>query len=583
MNGPAVIFPGRTPLVVLAAVLGLAGAGPVGCGAAVDPAASPADLVLRNGAVYTMSASRPWAASIAVRDGRLVYVGDDDGIASHVGPATRTVDLAGRMVLPGFHDAHLHAVSGGVELGECDLNDLETLDSIRTVISRCAAEGDPSTWVRGGGFSLPLFPGGNPNKALLDELVPDRPAYLTAADGHSAWVNSRALAVADVTAATPDPAAGRIERNAATGDPSGTLRESAMALVSRHLPPHTPSQLVDGLTRSLAMANRFGITSFTEANATPAYLEAYAELDRRGALTARVFPAMDTDPTRGPEQIDELVALAATVRSAMVRPGAVKVFVDGVIEGHTAALLDDYTDRPGWAGEPNWSQASLDAIVAAIDRAGLVAHMHVIGDRAIRMALDAIERAQTANGRRDARHLLVHIQLFDPEDIPRVRRLGVIASFQPLWAYPDTYITDLTEPVLGPDRSRWLYPLRSLQASGAVLAFGSDWSVSSMNPLDAIEVGLTRRPVGAAPGPAWLPDQTMDLPSMLAGYTATGAFSAFLENETGSLEVGKAADLVVLDRNLFDLPPNRIHTARVTLALVEGRNVYTIEQDRPAG
>jgi predicted amidohydrolase YtcJ len=405
--------------------------------------------------------------------------------------------------------------------------------------------------------------------------------FLEAADGHSAWVNSRALALAGITRETPDPPNGRIERDPVTREPSGTLRESATALVERLLPPYSPAERREGLKRAVALANSLGITTLHDASAGPEMVAAWAELDRAGELTARVIAAQYVSPELGPEQVDSLAARRERFAGTrFFRPAAAKFFADGVIEAKTAALLAPYLGEGGGTGTANFRPGQLDSLVAAVDRAGIRIHVHAIGDRAIRMALDAIEHARAVNGVRDNRPILAHIQLFDPADIPRFKSLGVVASFQPLWAYADAYITDLTEPVLGPERSRWLYPIASLVKSGAVVAAGSDWTVSSMNPLEAIQVAVTRRGPTDSAGPPWIPEELVGLRTMLEAYTRNGAWAAGDERRTGTLEVGKAADVVVLDRNLFDLAPTSIGRARVLLTLLEGRAVY---RDRNLG
>jgi predicted amidohydrolase YtcJ len=542
--------------------------GVAGCGGG-----EPADLVLRHGAIYPLAGDTLTVEALAIRNGRIVYAGPDAGARSFIGDRTTQLELDGRMVLPGFHDIHIHPVSG-IGLAEPVLADLDTPEEILDSVRRYAASHPDLVWIRGAGWQLPVFPDANPRKELLDEAVPDRPVFLRAADGHSAWVNSRALDVAGVTAATPDPVNGRIERDPATGEPTGTLRESAMDLVSRQLPPRTQAEVEAGIRRALAMANRFGITSVHEANAGPELLRAYASLDSANQLTARVVAAMETDPKAGPAQVDSLRAWRGRYRGARYfSPSAAKIFADGVIEAKTAALLEPYaggTDR----GEANLSPGALDSLVAAIDAAGLQVHVHAIGDRAVRMTLDAMERARQHNGPRDARPIIVHLELIDPADIPRFARLGVIPSFQPLWAYADEYITRLTEPVLGPTRSRWLYPIGSLARSGARMAAGSDWSVSSMNPLEAIQVAVTRRAPDTTAGQAWIPEETVDLRTMLTAYTMGGAFASREEGSNGSLEPGKAADLIVLDQNLYRIPPTRIHQVKVLMTLLEGREVF---------
>ncbi len=536
-----------------------------------------AELVLRNGAIYTVDAQRSWAEALAIANGRIVYVGDNAGVEKLINDKTRVIDLRGKMVLPGFHDSHVHPVSGGIELAQCNLNGSKTQQEVFDKIRAYAATHPEKEWITGGGWDLPIFPNANPTKEQLDALVPDRPAFLSAADGHSAWVNSKALQLAGITKDTPDPSEGRIERDAATGEPSGTLREMATDLVSKHQPELTPEDYVQGVRAGLAMANRFGITSLQEASAHEKILDAYMALDRRGELTARVLAAQYVDPKQDTAQIATLVQRREKYHGQNLHATAVKIFADGVIESHTAALLEPYVDRPNDRGIPNWEPEQLARVATALDKAGFQIHTHAIGDHAIRMTLDALESAQRTNGKRDARHHLAHLELIDPNDIPRFKQLNVVATFQALWAYADWYITDLTEPVLGPSRSRWLYPIASVAKTGATLAGGSDWSVSSMNPLDAIQVAVTRRSLADTSGKAWIAEEIVDLPTMLAAYTINGAFVNHQEKFTGSLEVGKAADVIVLDRNLFQIAPHEIHRAKVLLTLLEGKEVYREE------
>ncbi|HXI20268.1 MAG TPA: amidohydrolase, partial [Gemmatimonadales bacterium] len=389
------------------------------------------------------------------------------------------------------------------------------------------------------------------------------------------WVNSRALALAGITRDTPDPPNGRIERDRGTGEPSGTLRESAVELVARLLPPYGLEDRIGAARRALHEANRFGITAITDADAGPEYLEAYHALDERGELTARVTAALHSEKAPVSEETGRLVALRAQYAGgSRLTVNMVKFFEDGVVEARTAALLAPYLDRPGYTGTLNYEPADLAARITALDREGFQIHVHAIGDRAIRVALDALARAREVNGPDDARPIIAHLEVVDPADIPRFRTLGVTACFQAYWAQADDYITRLTEPALGPARSRWLYPIASFMNQGDIVVGGSDWTVSSLNPLDAIQVAITRRDVDGPPGPAWIPQETVDLPRMLAAYTITAAYATRQERETGSIETGKLADLIVLDRNLFAIPVTEIHRAKVLLTLLEGSEVW---------
>jgi predicted amidohydrolase YtcJ len=420
---------------------------------------------------------------------------------------------------------------------------------------------------------MPVFPGGAPRRQLLDRLVPDRPAFLSSADGHTAWVNSRALRIAGIDRKTPDPPGGRIDRDA-SGAPSGTLREDAIHMVSRHVPLETAEERLVGLRKALALAARFGITSLQEASAGEEELVTYAELEGQGQLTARITASLRVDPGKGEAQVEDFKRLRAKYRGPLLRVASAKIFADGVMESHAAALLAPYLDRPDDRGKLLLEPDLFNRLVTCLEREGFQVHVHAIGDRAVRTALDAFEDARKRNGPLDARHHVAHLELVDPADIPRFRKLGVAANFQPLWAWRDDYIIDLTEPFLGPERSGRLYPIGSILRSDAIVVAGSDWDVTSMNPLEAIEVAVTRRAPGEMKKPPWIPGERADLHSILAAYTRNGAYLAHAEGETGSLEAGKAADMVVLDRDLFEVPPQEIHRARVLLTLLGGRVVF---------
>jgi predicted amidohydrolase YtcJ len=484
------------------------------------------------------------------------------------------IELAGQMVLPGFQDAHVHPLDSGVELGQCRLDDLTAPSQIVDTIRAYAAAHPELSWIRGAGWQLPLFPSGNPSKRLLDQAVPDRPAFFYAADGHSAWVNSKALELARITRETREPPNGRIERDPRTHEPSGTLREAAAGLVEQLLPKRTDAELMAGLERAEKEANRFGITTVFEADAGEPELRTYAAADGPGKLTFRVIAASHVGEAAGDSVIARLKEWRKRYTTPHVHPIAAKIFADGVIEGRTAALLAPYRDRPGNSGTLNYDARTLNQLVVDLDRAGFQLHVHAIGDRAIRMTLDAVEQARRTNGVHDNRPGIAHLELIDPADIPRFRRLGVIANFQPLWANGDQYLTKLTEPALGPARSRWLYPIASMARTGAVLAAGSDWSVSSLNPLDGIEMGVHHREPDSPKQKPWHPEERVDLATMIAMYTINAAYANHQERETGSIEVGKLADLVVLDRNLFAIPPEEIPRAQVMRTMLEGKTVY---------
>ncbi len=558
-------------MATVAVVLVLAGA----CSRERSDHAEWADAVYRNGRVYTVDADRSWAEAVAIAGGRIVYVGPSAGVARHVGPATTVVDLEGRMMLPGFQDAHIHPIGAGVEALACDLNDLEDVAQYRAAITRYAAAHPDAPWILGGGWSMAAFgPGAMPSRTILDELVPDRPVYLSSRDGHTGWANSAALAIAGVTRDTPDPADGRIDREPGTGEPIGSLQEGAMKLVTRHVPPETLEARVAGLQFAVTRLNGYGITSIQDASVDEDALEAYRVLEDRGELSLRVVAALWWDRDRDMGQVPELIALRDRYTGGLIDARTVKIFQDGVIENYTAALLEPYLVPSGTRGMPMVEPELLKRIVTRLDAAGFQVHFHAIGDAAVRQCLDAVEAAVIRNGRRGHRHHIAHLQLIDPADLPRFGELEVVANFQPLWAYADDYITELTIPFIGERRARWLYPIRSVIDGSGRVAFGSDWSVSTANPFHEIETAITRQdPVGEA-APPLNPEERIDLATAIEAFTIDAAFVNRRETETGSIEVGKVADLVVLDQNLLEVKPEDISETKAVLTLFAGRPVH---------
>ncbi len=530
-----------------------------------------ADLLLRGGRIYTVDSGRTVADALAVREGRIAAIGTEAELERWVGPGTEVVELAGRLVLPGFHDAHAHPLHGGIAAIGCDLSGLVSVEAILEKVQSCG-ELSESPWILGSGWDLSLFPDANADRRLLDRVAADRPVFLQGADGHSAWVNTRALELAGVTRETRAPPQGVIERDHA-GDPSGTLRESAIALVRERIPAPDLETRLRGLRHGLRIANGFGITSFVDAALGRADLEIYRSLAESGELQARTVLCMELASGQEAE-LEALIHERERYRSPRTRPDCVKIFVDGVLEGETAALLDPYLDRPSHRGRLDHEPAALADAVARYDRMGLQVHMHAIGDRAVRVALDAVAEARRRNGRSDGRHQLAHLQLVATEDQPRFAALEVAADFQALWAFPDGYITLVNLPAVGRERVERMYPIGSLRRAGARIVAGSDWPVSSMNPLEAIQVALTRRdPSGRAPD-ALNPAERVDLPTMIAAYTIEGAWIMHQERETGSLEVGKLADLVILERDLFAIPEREIGAVQVTRTLLQGETVF---------
>lgn len=547
---------------------------------------SPGDLAFVNGAVYTVDAARTRAQAVAVDDGRIVAVGSDEAIREHVGHRTEVFDLEGRMLLPGFQDAHVHPVSSGVGRLQCDLHDLHAPEDYLLRVKTYAEEHPEREWILGGGWSMDVFPGGTPTKDLLDAVAPDRTVFLPNRDGHSAWVNGRALELAGVSATTLDPADGRIERDE-TGEPSGTLHEGAADLVGRLAPGPTEDEIHEGLLEGQRYLHSLGITAWQDAIVSSGVwldnYSAYLRAARRGDLTARVIGALWWDRERGEEQIGDLVDLRERARSERFAATTVKIMQDGVCESFTAAVLEPYLDADGRITDNRGisfvEPEALKGYVTALDRLGFQVHFHALAERAVREALDAIEAALRMNGPSDHRHHLAHIQVVHPDDVPRFRGLRAVANAQPLWAAHEGQMDDLTIPFLGEPRWRWQYPFGSLVRAGASLAMGSDWSVSSPDPLEEIHVAVNRRMpptylYGNDSDEVFLPDERLDLATSIAAFTMGSAFVNHLDDATGSIEVGKYADLAVVDRDLFAHPVEEIANAQVDATFVEGASVY---------
>jgi len=491
------------------------------------------------------------------------------------------IDLAGGLLAPGFTDAHVHPIQGGLERLRCDLSGLETREEYLAAV-RAYAGGHPDVeWILGGGWAMPAFPGGTPLAADLDTVVPDRPVFLPNRDHHGAWVNSRALEIAGVSRNTPDPPDGRIERDT-VGRPSGTLHEGATALVSRHLPRTTGADYRAALLAGQKYLHSLGVTSWQDA-IVGSYSgmddpgSTYVDAARSGELRSHVVGALWWDRRQGVEQVEDLVGRRAALTGGRFHATTVKVMQDGVAENGTAALLEPYLDRCGHATENRGhsfvgAEALRDA-VRALDAAGFQVHVHNIGDRAVRETLDAMVGTDRAR-----RHQIAHLQLVNPDDVPRFARLGVAANMQALWACYDEQMVDLTIPFLGEERTRWQYPFGAIHRAGGRLVAGSDWPVSTPDPLAAIHTAVTRTAYadsGRAGTEPFLPEQALDLETAFAAYTSGSAWANHrdLHDGAGVIEPGAVADLVVLDRDPFAGPPEEIGSARVVSTWIDGELV----------
>jgi predicted amidohydrolase YtcJ len=528
-----------------------------------DAERAPADLIVADTEVWCGDAVRRRARAVAIRGDRIVAVGTDDDVRAFRGPSTEVLAMPGRMVVPGFQDAHVHPSVAGRNLLNVNLDDLHTKDDYLARIKQVADANPDLEWIVGGGWYNTVFTATDgPRKEDLDAVVPDRPVFLLNTDVHAGWVNSKALELAGMTASTPDPWDGYLVRDA-DGSPTGTLQEGAAYDVMRTVvEPPSVTQWKTYLLRAQQELHALGVAGWQDAWVEPDLLRAYRELDDDGALA-------------GMEQVDRLVEQREWASGGRLHANTIKIMLDGCPESCTGSMLEPYEGAFGRRHDRGIQFVEAEALneaVVALDALGFQVHQHALGDRALRDGLDAIEAAREANGWNDARHHIAHLQLPDPADLPRLRRLGVVANLQPFWAQPDPAIVEITTPRVG-ERASHLYPFRSIYASGAVMCIGSDWPVTTPNPWLELEVAVTRQPPGqpeAEPLDAW---QRLDLTTAMAAF-ARGSAYVNHDDEAGVIAPGMRADLAVLDRDPFDRSLGAIGETTVELTLASGRVVF---------
>jgi predicted amidohydrolase YtcJ len=543
------------------------------------PDVTPADTIAWNGKVYTVDENQPWAEAFAIRDGAFVAVGSNQDVLAYKGADTRMIDLASGMAVPGFHDSHLHPLEGGYQAQNCELDGAATVEMVLETISGCANAHD-RPWILGTGLDLALFGQNGPDRAQLDAIAPSRIVFLEAADGHSVWVNSRALELGSITDSTPNPEAGVIERRAGSTQPNGTLRETAIGLVGDLRPPRELPRSITAMKTAIAMMNEAGITSIIDAWSSSHELAVYQHIDERSELSLRVSNAITDDGVFGKDTgaaFEQLLAQRAQYESPRIKANSIKLFVDGVMEGETASLLEPYLEL-GHKGMLNYSREELNTRVARYESLGLQIHMHALGDGAAMAGLDALEysRAENADNplSQDLRPHLAHLQLVGEDDIPRFAALNASANFTGVWAFPDTWVTTLNLPVLGQARVDAMYPIKAIVDTGANVVLGSDWIYGELEPLSSIEVVITRQDPHDSSAEPGATTNAIDLATAIRAYTLNGAWLMHQEDQTGSIEVGKRADVVVLEKNLFDIPATQISETKILMTLFDGDIVY---------
>ena len=538
--------------------------------------------VFINGSIHTFNSQLDIIEAIAIKDGVIEQVGSNEEIKQIIDEHTSVINLDGKMMMPSFHDAHAHPVWSGVMAFKCVLMGINDIEMIRKKLKVCL-ESDltkATGWLYAGGFNIALFPSANPNKSFLDSISEEVPIFLSASDGHNALVNSRALELAEITSQTPNPEGAIIEKDPITGEPSGTLREpAASSLVSNLIPPDSDELQEKGLIYAQNLAHQYGITSMVAASEGAKELTSFKRVADRGDLSLRLIACIDlgvTNFAHSREEFESIFNNRGIYRHERMRVDCIKIFIDGVLEGQTGAVLDPYigTDNTGIL---YLSQEELNATVSKFDSQGIQVMTHAIGDKAVRSILDAYEYAIENNGERDNRHHISHLQLIHKKDIPRFGALNVIANFQAAWALPDEWITLVNLPEVGLDRVNRMYPIRSVHDAGGMVAGGSDWAVSTMNPLVAIETAIRRSDPDDKIDGTLNEDEKMELTEMLKAYTINGAYLMHQDNLTGSIEIGKYADLIILEENLYEIPHEKIGEVKVIQTLLEGKTVFRLE------
>lgn len=539
--------------------------------------AEPADLVLTNGRIWTGDNANYFAEAAAIRGNQIIRVGTAIEIKPLIGAKTQVIDLAGRLASPGFNDAHIHLLGGSMGLNQVDLTGAKTVAEMVERIAAYAKKNPDKAWIIGRGWEYTPFPGGLPTKIYLDAIIKDRPVFLSAYDGHSGWANSRALELAGINSQTKFTGFGEIVRNAA-GEPTGALKEGAQSLVRRLLPEPTREEQLAALRQGLKLAASLGITSLQNASGSPAEFSLYEELLQRGELTARFSMAFSVGERTTDEQIKKFIELKTRYDlNPMLRAASVKFMLDGVIESHTAAMLDRYSDLPANSGNPMGETTMPPDVyrdlVTKFDKLAFQVYTHAIGDRAVREALNAYEHAQQVNNHGWTRHRIEHIETVSPEDIPRFSRLHVLASMEPIHADPGT--AEVWSKAVGVERLPFAFAWQSILKTGARLVYSSDWPASiSLDPIRGLHSAVNRRTIDGQPPKGWIPQQRISIADALRAYTQTGAFASFEEGIKGRIAAGQLADLVVFSQDLFKIDPIRIHETKVVLTIFDGKVIY---------
>jgi predicted amidohydrolase YtcJ len=537
---------------------------------------APADILIVHAKVYTADDKKSWAQSVAIRKGKIVAVGSDEQVGRFRGIGTNMIDAGGKLVLPGFTDSHVHLTEGGFRLSQVNLDGAKDVREIQDRLGAYAEKHPDDKWILGGGWNYAMFaPETLPNKKALDQLFPDIPVFLVCFDSHSFWANSKALALAGITKSTPNPPNGEIVHDLTTGEPTGALKENAGDLVRKILPKPSEVETLRALRAAMKWANQNGLARVDSAGGDFESLSLFQELRDDKQLSLRFHIAyLASPPELRPQDLDTLEAAHKKFHDQWIDVHGVKFYLDGVIESHTAALLEPYADDTSTKGSLFWDPEKYKSAIAELDKRDFQIYSHAVGDYAVRTALDAYEFAEHNNHTKDRRHRIEHIETIATADIPRFGKLGVIASMQPLHAYPDEDTLDVWAHNIGPERASRAWLWKDIAEHRGRYTFGSDWPIVTLNPWEGIQTAVTRQTSDGKPAGGFVPSQKLTVAEAVDGYTIDAAYAGHLEKTEGSLETGKVADVIMLDRNIFEVDPHTIDQTKVVLTIVGGKIVY---------
>lgn len=539
----------------------------ISCG----PKPEPADWLVTEARVYTVNPAQPWAEAVAIKGDKIVFVGSAREARKFAGKQTKIIEAKGKLLLPGIQDSHVHFLSGSLNLTRVDLSGTRSVEEIQDRIRRFSVAHPALNWVQGRGWMYSAFPDNMPHKRYLDEVVPDRPAVMRCADGHTSWVNSKALALAGITKKTPDPVDGKIVRDS-QGEPTGALLEGASSLVSRLIPEPTKEEKLAALRAGMKEAARWGVSCAHGLGGEFEELELFEQINQEGSQTLRLVVAMWIDEP-GPKEKDfeAYARTSAKHHDNWLAVRGVKLMLDGVIDSGTGAMLQPYEDQGDNRGKLFWEPEDYKKAVLEFSRRGIQVSTHSIGDRAIRLTLEAYELAARESGHPELRHKIEHAECIAADDIKRFGQPFIVASFQPLHANPEPAWMSAWIKNAGPEREQRAFAWNSVLKAGGRLAFGSDWPVVTINPWPGVQMAVTREDWEGKPQGGWLPGERITLEQAIYAYTLGGAYALNEEGIRGSIEPGKLADLVLLSQNIFEIPVNKIRETTSVLTMVGGK------------